>query len=88
MNHFDAAVDWLVTTGRAKSRGEARRNLMEGASQVTAEEFGIPKGLPDMSSWLGKIAGGIAGASPAIYKASDTLEQLKPRPWWKRIFGA
>jgi hypothetical protein len=111
MNDFDAAIDWLVQSGRAKSKGDARRRLMEGATQVTPDEFGISKGLDlNMSTWLGNLARGLAGASPAIdglakarrdqgraiqfvgqnagiaYDA--TMEQLRPRPWWKRIFGA
>lgn len=123
MNDFDAAVEWLVTTCRAKSKGEARRNLITHAlTQV--EDFGVTSVSDHPAGWMERVAGGIAGASPAIDKASDaiarvtiaeerlakarrlanrdishagqsagiayaaTMEQLKPRPWWKRIFDA
>lgn len=52
MNNFDAAVEWLVQSGRAKSKGEARRNLAEALHD------------PDMRAWYGSaLVNDIAGAA-------------------------
>lgn len=67
MNDFDAAVDWLVQSGRCASKGEARRKLTEQAQQRAAVEDALKCGDTDQyPAWLSKIAGGLAGASPAL----------------------
>lgn len=77
MNDFDAAVEWLVQSGRAKSKGDARRGLIEQAYQKVIEAISDP----DMRAWLGSVLVGVSGSRapiPNIANATEGLDAITP----------
>lgn len=68
MNDFDAAVEWLVQSGRAKSKGDARRTLIEQAHQEGTKALLDP----DLRAWYGSaLVNGLVGAAAPIAANRD-----------------
>ena len=63
MTDFEAAVEWLVSSGRVASKGAARHRLIEEGQKRLEAEKAIERG--EGPEWVQRMAVQLAGARPA-----------------------